>query len=399
MLRRDSGLIQFIRRQWNWVVAVCVGSALAHAPSSLMPFQVGALIDGSGRSAEQAGRFGFVELCALALGMIVISPKIDRFSPGRIAMVSALLAVLANLGLFVVHDYAAQILCGALAGAAFGFVFAATIAGAASCGEADRLYAIGNGGALLLIMGVMATLPRMTVALGPGGIFLGIAILALACAPAFAGLRGTPPPPGPRLAAWRVPGAAGLLLSWAGFSIGSGGVYAFSERIAHSAGLLPGTIGLVLSGGVFVGVAGTGTAALVGNRIHRRWALTLGMLVTALACAMLGYATALPQFVIGVALYWIATMFLYSYLLGSAAQLDPAGRVGTLGGGVERLGYGVGAWCAGGLADHFGYGAVGAMGVAACLGGLTLGFPSLFRALDRANGASRPAAGSTLEAP
>jgi hypothetical protein len=35
-------------------------------------------------------------------------------------------------------------------------------------------------------------------------------------------------------------------------------------------------------------------------------------------------------------------MFLYCYLPGSAAQLDATGRVGTLGGGLDRLRYGTG---------------------------------------------------------
>ena len=76
-------------------------------------------------------------------------------------------------------------------------------------------------------------------------------------------------------------------------------------------------------------------------------------------------------------------MFLYSYLLGSAARLDSTGRVGTLGGGVERLGYGVGAWAGGVVAQHFGYSSIGAMGVVACLLGLFVGFPSLFKVLEQ----------------
>ena len=381
MIKADAGVIRFIAHQWPWVLAVCVGSGMAHAPSSLMPFQVGALIDGSGRSAEQAGLFAFFEVGALALGMILIAPWIDRLHPSRVAIGSALLAAAANVGLYLVHAYPAQLACGALAGAGFGFIFAATIAGAASCTQADRLYAIGNGGALVLIMVIMATLPRMTAVFGAPGIFLGIAVLALSCAPAFLGFRRASGLARERVSAWRTAGVPGLLFSWAAFSIGSGSVYAFSERIGHAAELSGATIGLVLSSGVLIGVAGTGTAAVLGNRINRRAALTGGMLATALACAVLGYSASLPTFVAGVACYWLSTMFLYAYLLGSAAELDSAGRVGTLGGGVERLGYGVGAWCGGVIADHFGYASIGVLGVVACLLGLLVGFPSLFRAL------------------
>ncbi len=383
MTEQPGGVATFISRQWALVAAVCVGSALAHAPSSLMPFQVGALMDGAGRSAEQAGRFGFIEVGALALGMILIAPWIDRLHARRVAFAGAALAAVANVGLFLADSFAAQLFAGATAGLGFGCVFAATISGAACSSQADRLYAIGNGGALLLIMGVMTTLPVVASRFGALGIFVGIAGLVVLCSLCFAGFGRSAAATVTRLAAWRTPGAPGLLFSWAAFSIGSGAVYAFSERIAHHAGIPAQTIGFVLSGGVFVGVAGTGVAAHYGDRIRRRHALTGGMLATAAACGVLGYSTGLATFAVGVGAYWLSTMFLYSYLLGSAARLDSTGRVGTLGGGVERLGYGVGAWAGGVVAQHFGYSSIGAMGVVACLLGLFVGFPSLFNVLEQ----------------
>ena len=76
-------------------------------------------------------------------------------------------------------------------------------------------------------------------------------------------------------------------------------------------------------------------------------------------------------------------MFLYSYLLGTAAVLDPAGRVGTLGGGLEKLGVAVGVFAAGQLAQHASYSSTGLLGFASCLVGLSVGFPSVFSALAR----------------
>src|SRR5260370_2088761 len=114
-----------------------------------VPFQVGALMDGTGLSSSQAGFFGFCQVGALAAGMILISPWIDRIPPTIVATGSALLSASANAGLFLVHVFPAQLLFGVLAGLGFGFVFATTIASAAACEDADRLYAIGNGATLL----------------------------------------------------------------------------------------------------------------------------------------------------------------------------------------------------------------------------------------------------------
>ncbi len=89
------------------------------------------------------------------------------------------------------------------------------------------------------------------------------------------------------------------------------------------------------------------------------------------------------MFTAGVFSYWVSYMFLCSYLLGTAAQLDDSGRVGTLGGGLERLAYGAGAWIGGILAEHIGYSITGALGFVGCFLGIVVGFPSLFKAIDR----------------
>jgi predicted MFS family arabinose efflux permease len=122
---------------------------------------------------------------------------------------------------------------------------------------------------------------------------------------------------------------------------------------------------------------------LLGRRLHRPSALTIGMCGSGLSCLLLGYATSLPSFAAGVFAYWVFTMFLYSYLLGTAAVLDATGRVGTLAGGVERLGYAAGAGIGGFVAQHTAYSATGLLGFLACATGLALGFPSLFRSLRK----------------
>ena len=43
MKKSGSGLLHFVAHQPSLVIAVCVGSGLAHVATSMMPFQVGAL--------------------------------------------------------------------------------------------------------------------------------------------------------------------------------------------------------------------------------------------------------------------------------------------------------------------------------------------------------------------
>jgi predicted MFS family arabinose efflux permease len=371
-------------RQTALLVAVCVGSGLAHIGTSTMPFQIGALVDGSHRSASEAGFFGFAQVAALAAGMILMSAWIDRVHPRRVAIAGSAFAALANVGLFLVHPFYLQIAFAILSGSGYGLVFAATVAGAAVTSQPDRVYAIGNGGALLLIVGILTTLPAAAAHFGPLGIFVALALLAVVSAPSFLGFTYGRRPAETRLAAWHTPGAPGLLFAWAAYSAGAGGLYAFSERIGRSIALAPTQIAFVLSTGVFVGLLGTGAAALLGRNVNRRWALIVGIAGSGLSCLLTGFSTNLLLFGAGVFAYWIFTMFLYSYLLGTAAILDSTGRVGTLGGGVERLGYAVGAGVAGVLADHISFASTGVLGFVGCALGLFVGFPNLFRALAHA---------------
>jgi predicted MFS family arabinose efflux permease len=376
-------LLQFVGKHWPLILATCVGTGLAHVPTTTMPFQIGALVDVAGRSSGQAGLFGFCQIGALAIGMMLVSSRLGRISAAPLAVSGALLAAAANAGLFFLQAFPLQLLLGALAGVAFGCVFAATIAGAARCDEADRLYGIGTGGGLLLIMIITAAVPVIAGRFGPCSIFMSIACIALFSAAMLFGLGRARNPPSAVPMSWRAPGVPALLFSWVALSIGTGALYAFSERIGRQIHLAPQVIGAVLSAGLVVGLLGTAIAAFLAGRVRRSRALVAGMVGTGLSCLMVGYSDTLAVFAAGEFSYMLSYMFLYCYLLGTAAKLDATGRVGSLGAGLERLSYSVGIWIGGLLAEYFGYSAIGALGFAGCMAGLAFGFPSLFRALHR----------------
>jgi MFS transporter, DHA1 family, inner membrane transport protein len=369
--------------------AVGTGSALSHVATTGMPFQIGALMDGTGMSLSQAGLFAFCQIGALSAGMILVAAVTGQMGPRRIAVFGALLAMIADLGLFLARGAPLALTFGTVAGLGFGLVFTATISGAATCRDADRVYAIGLGAALVIVTGVLAVVPLATAHWGTLGVFLVLSLLSLLSIPFFLGFSRQASSTAATVLAWRIAGARGLLFSWAIFSMGTSTVYVFAERIGRSIPLAPLDVGFILSAGVITGVAGTGLAAFVAERIDRRMALVLGLAGSGVACWMLGVANSYWSFAIGVFLFWIFTMFLYCFLLGSAAILDESGRLGSLGGGMERLGYAVGAWIGGLVAQHSGYAATGALACGLCAAGVVYGFPSLFRALNRKSSASR----------
>jgi hypothetical protein len=371
-------------------VAVCVGSALAHVATSTMPFQIGALINGGGAAAGLAGLFGFLQIGALSASMVLIAPWMGRFAPAAVAACGCALIVGGDLGLYLASSPVAHLPFAVIAGAGYGLTFAATIAGAAVSPEPDRLYALGNGGSLLIIVLIMTTLPAVAARLGPLAVFGSLGALALVSAPLLTGLgtrRVEGSLEGLEVSGLHLPGGPGLILCWVMLSTGTGGLYAFCERIGHSRGLPAQAIANVLSAGAFIGLIGTGAAMIFGSRINRRLALIAGLAGSGLACLLIGFSSTLAAFAAGVATYWVFYMFLYSYLMGTAALLDPTGRLGTLGAGLERLGYASGVWMAGVLAERVSYSATGVLGFAGCVVA-GLGLPSVFRALaDRTRAA------------
>lgn len=365
------------------LLAVCAGMGLAHISTSAMPLEIGALMDGTHRTAAQAGYFGFAQVAALAFSMIMLAAWVDRMPPWKTAIGGCALIVVASLGLFKVNSFAPQLLFGIVSGCGYGAVFSAAIAAAAATAEPDRLYAIGNGGALVVVVAVLSSAPAIDRTEGILGIFLGIAALAVLSALLLRSLtRGTRVEQ-IRLSAWRTPGAPGLLIAWAAYSAGTGGLYAFSERIAVHLSLSPDTAAWVLSAGGFVGLIGTAATALLGRRVNRPLVLIVGIAGSALSSLLIGYAWNLASYATGMFAGWIFGMFTYSYLLGTAALLDPSGRVGTLSGGCDRLGFASGTAIVGLLADHLSYSSGGVFAFAACVFGALAGFPTLFRALRR----------------
>lgn len=365
------------------IIAVCAGAALAHIGTTAMPFQVGALVDGGHLTLSQAGMFAFCQVAGLAVAMVLISTFVVQMRPALTGILGGGLACAANAALFHVHPLPEEFVLGTLAGLGFGSVFTATIAGAAGSLDADQVYSAGMGAGLLVTTLLLATFPLIIVRFGPLGTFLALSGMSLVSLPLFAGFRA-PLRGAKQRATWQTAGGPGLLFSWVVFSMGTSTVYVFAERIGRAIHLAATSVGLVLSSGVLIGVLGTVLATLL-HTLDRRISLLAGLLGSGLACLALGCSSGLALFIISVYLLWISMMFLYCVLLGTAAALDRSGHLGSLGGGLERMGYATGAWIGGIAAERISYSATGILACGLCFLGVAVGYPSLFRALKSQN--------------
>lgn len=365
------------------LLAVILALGIAHLGTSTMPFQIGALMDGRQLSGSEAGLFGFCQIGALAGTMILLSPVIHRVRSVTAGVGGAIIAAVSNLLLYAASpSYQVMLLLAMVAGSGYGLVFAASITGASTARNPDRVYSIGNGGAVVFVVCMMLILPYASGRFNAMGPFLAIGTVLLAAAPTMLAFKARAAlPTGVPVSAVRDPAVLALLVMWAGYSLGSGALWSFAERIAKSIHLAPELSGMILSATTATGVLGTSCAALIAGRMPRMPATLIGVVGTGISCLVMGFAHGPVSYAIGALTYWIFYMFQYPLFLGIAATMDPKGRIGTLGSGAERFAFALGAPIGGLIADYGSFPVLGVVGFICCVGTLPFCMPVIARRL------------------
>lgn len=383
------------RFSWQFVAfvfAVAVGNAVAHLCTSAMPLQVGALIDGFGLSATAAGVFGFFQVGSLALGMIFFAPLSHRYRPFAVCLTGLLIASVTNGALYLSPaNFPLLCLLGLLSGFGYCLMLSATVCAPAASAQADKVYAASSSGGLLLLVALLSMLPLANSYFGQRGIFIGIAVLLIVSIPLLWGFRYTPAstataePGVEAIKGGTLKSGAALLAIWVLYSLGTGAMWTFAERIGHALQIPGPTIGVILSVSVFMALVGSGLAAFVSDRLDRATAIGIGLIGGGAICLMLALSNGLWMYAVACVLYWIITIFFYVLMLGTAAAIDPTGRLATLGTGCERLAFAFGAPIGGMFVDFGSFLWIGLLAVGTCSILAPLCLPSLSRALKRAH--------------
>jgi predicted MFS family arabinose efflux permease len=125
-------------------------------------------------------------------------------------------------------------------------------------------------------------------------------------------------------------------------AVGEGAVWAFAGEIAEGAGLSVKGAGIVLAASSLLGQAGALLAAWLGTRCGRVFPVGLGVLCVIGSVLLLTFARDPLVFSAGVAIWALSFFFVFPYLMGTMAALDPRGRWAVAGGAAEVVGLGAG---------------------------------------------------------
>jgi predicted MFS family arabinose efflux permease len=324
--------------------AVIAAEAAGWASFEVAPLVVSALIDAFAFSEAAAGGLASVEFVTLAAAMLASAGSMARRSRARWGLAGAGIAIAGHLASSFTSSYLLLVATRMLAGLGAGLAFAAGSAAAAGARQPARVFAIaalagGVGGALLLV-----GLPYATVPYGPPGAFLALAAVTMLVLP----LIGWLPAPARQRAGDGVGPAPHRGMALRGLvaivflAVGEGAVWAFAGEIAGAAGLSVAGAGRVLAASSLLGQAGALLAAWLSTRRGRVLPVGIGVLCVIGSVLVLIFARNAVIFSVGAAIWGLSFFFVFPYLMGTMAALDPRGRWAVAAGAAEVVGIGVG---------------------------------------------------------
>ncbi|MGX7005709.1 MFS transporter [Caballeronia sp. KNU42] len=300
-----------------------------------------------GLSASQIGTYFFVELGAFSLATVPSYLWLGRVDARRVAGWATAVFCTGNLiTALAMPGFVALLALRAVTALGGGTLMVLCMTSAATSGDRDRVYGLWVVGQLVAGALGLLLLPYLFNAFGLRALYVTLALLALCAAPLTRGfdpaLGGKRHQRDPHIGqggqtehtsgakAGNTSGTANAASAVAGvlaFYLAIGGVWTFASEAASLAGLDAGRSGSVLAIASVMGIAGAGTASLIGGRVARRVMLVAGygLLLAALAglCANSGveiYMTAIFAFK-------FAWTFVLPFILAAAAKKDHSGRL------------------------------------------------------------------------
>lgn len=351
-----------------WTVGL--GTTLAFGGWGALPWIIGAIVEGVGFRNDAAAFLGTVELTLMGLCMLVIAPRVPRMNRARAIAFALPVMVAAQITSAFLHSYSAFLVVRALSGIAFGLVLAVATAEGADNPEPDRAFAA--AAVIAMCFGIIKT-PLLGYAkelFGYRGLFLALAFYYLLVGvPFFAFLMVAPkaqsraltPAPKAPISVFAV---VGVLIVMAMYSVATGGVYAFVERVANHVGISASGLGRGFSATSLVATLGGAAAGRLGLRWGRGIPTLGGFIVLGLLSIWL-MSTATPWgFWLCYVPWAVAYWFAYPYIMGLSVLVDPLGRLATVTSAVLILTGAVGASLAGIFTQHAG---LSSFGWAACV--------------------------------
>jgi predicted MFS family arabinose efflux permease len=321
---------------------------------------VGGLIDDYQFTPAQAGYIVGIEMIGLSLASFIVATFNKVWSRRCMLFFGAMIGILGGLGPVLTDAFIPILVCRFIAGIGCGLLAANVMSVIATTRDPNRTFGLYYmtcyAGAALLMTGGAWSLAHFHVR----GIYifmvllLFVAYITVSLIPrSFTGLQGDnnshvlPSFP-------LVEGGLCLGISML-FWVGLGAVWAFLERLGQQSGVSPEAIGYVLTFYAVAGFAGALSSSILHTYFGRLQLLIASITGALLSVALIGWVSGLFPFAAGVIMFsYIWPLFL-TYMGGTMAAIDSAGRVVAMSVSSQCIGMALGAAIGGELSGRYGY--------------------------------------------
>ena len=325
----------------------------------LMPHLIQGLVAGEiGLSESQAGLVGTIELLCLAGTILVLSPRMGSIAKRRLAIAGILTAAAGFLASAQFDQLVLIVACRVVAGIGAGCSMAAAHALVASYDEPEQVYAWSFILLAPIQAGMIAIMPLFIETGGHSGgyafqagcavIFLAIVLLLfprdVSSAETEVAERWVPK-------FFEVVMICTIFL----FLIADGGTWSFTERVGVSLGIDIQTIGILLGVSVILVPVGAALASAIGMRFGRYLPLTIGLGLMACSVYTLTHTTVHGIYMGAQLSYNFTYAFGLPFVYGTAAAMDPKGRVIVAAMGIGLVGGAIAPFLSGSLVEMTGF--------------------------------------------
>lgn len=314
----------------------------------VMPLIVAALVSRHGMSDAQAGFTATAQLMACALASFALAPVVRNLNPRMTIALGLLLVGSGNAVTLAVHGGWVLILARVAAGLGEALVNVLVCIVVARQRDPDRGFAMINIGITSGAVVVFVVAPLLTPVTGDDCIFWVLAALPALVLPCLLGIQSQPlaltnplsaAPARSGLARFGVtlPGLA-ILLGIVGFGIAGNAIFIFVERIGEGLGVTYAQmVHMMLWVTVWTAI-GPVVARIIGTRFGRMPVLAFAFLGLAISDPMMGAPSTPGVLFIGLNLGGFCLLLAAPFYMGLMAEMDPRGRLISLGRGVISVG-------------------------------------------------------------
>jgi len=324
------------------IVSMVAFTVLAAAVFVVLPLLVGAMVDGLGFTAKQAGIIAAADMFGASVSAVGVSVIIPRGNWRFVLIAAISILTIANGISGLTQHFAPLCFSRIIAGLGEGALLSVANAGIAETRNPDRVFGLSNAGQVAFASPALYLIPSLLTAYGLRGVFWGFAALSAAAMslvrhmPNRARLSGTSMT---HTAKHRLsgPSAIGLAGVFAYF-ITQGGVWAYLDRMGMANQIEVANVGKALAISSIAGLLGASLSSWLNIRYGRLRPLLVATLCTMVSLLILNGNTTFILFAAMASLFNFAWNFSVPYQFGALAQIDPSRRTVALGGAVVFAG-------------------------------------------------------------